>query len=388
MPYDHKKSLRTLTDEQFSDGTTIDGTRIDDALGESVEHFNAVPHGNLSTRFTKTQYIFGHQPAGYTGTPNSAISPPLPVLETVQGSVEGPTWPWNFITNNRNTSAAVSSAPPLYGNPSTPAAGFQNKWRFKGTNFDQFIVTPGGSSGIQELENDGRWAEVAWEADWAAGVGAGVAAQRHAASSYQFAWAHGWIFEKPVIVDSLCVLLRTDRPMVVGGGGSRGYYDAPFSFLDFNTVEHETQGVTIQMSVDNEFAKEDRSLNDIELAFNNRRLGAYTVTDVPLSLDPYIDMLPNSPEYAGGNGDGLNGRLVRFRGLNLPIRQGARLRLALVIPWFKNNVSATPLLDQQGLNTGNIADKFADWDNSPTGDEPMWGFAVDGNLTVLEQVTS
>ena len=387
MAYDHKKSLRTLTDEQFSDGTTIDGTRIDDALGESVEHFNDVPPGDVSTRFTKTQYIFGYQPAGYTGTPVGTL-PSLPTLETVGGTVEGPTWPWNFIKNSEFTSAAVSATAPLpggYGNPTTPIAGFQNKWRIKGTNFQQV-----GGVGIQGLENSGVWGDPNWADDWENGGIAGAVTPRSAASNYQFAWSHSWVFEQPVILDALCILMRTDAPATPTGGPPNGYYAAPFEFADGSSLIHQTRSLAIQVSVDNEFAKEDRSLNDTELAFSGRRLRGYTVTQIPLGALPYSDMLPRSPEYdaVAATGDGLKGRLIRFRGLNLPIRQRARVRLSIVVPWYKHTATTRPVLDQQGLSAGTIENKFSAWGTNPRGSEPMWNWAMDGSLTVLEQVTS
>ena len=98
MAYDHKKSLRTLTDEQFSDGTTVDGSRIDDALEEAVEHFNSIPEGDVSTRFTKTQYVFGYQPAGFTGTP---VAGPATTFQATSGTIEGPSIPLELHNKQR-----------------------------------------------------------------------------------------------------------------------------------------------------------------------------------------------------------------------------------------------------------------------------------------------
>ena len=382
MPYNHKKSLRTLTDEQFSDGTTIDGTRIDDALGESVEHFNNVPGGDVSTRLTKTQYIFGYQPAGYTGTPDStgAGGAASPDIIATSGSTEGPTWPWNFITNNEFTAAEVGAAPVSFGNPFTPTAGFQNRWRIKGANYDQI---PGVD--IQALENEGTWEDPDWANEWAVGgMAIGTISKRNVAHNYQMAWSHSWVFEKPVILDSLCVLMRTDS--------SDGYYDAPFEFDDNSVavLRHQSQNVLIQVSVDNEFSKEDRSLNDVEVMFSNRRLDGYKATDIDLGALPYDDMIPNSPEYntVPNTGSGIIGRLMRFRDLNIPIRQRARVRLSICIPWFVSKAAAEDELEQQGLATGDIANKYFNWIVFPSGSEPMWGWALDGNMTVLEQVTS
>jgi hypothetical protein len=49
MAYTHKKSIRKLTDKQFSQGTAIDASEIDEALEDSVERFNKMSTGDLST---------------------------------------------------------------------------------------------------------------------------------------------------------------------------------------------------------------------------------------------------------------------------------------------------------------------------------------------------
>jgi hypothetical protein len=392
MAYDHKKSLRTLTDEQFTDGTTVDASRIDNALDESLEHFNEVPQGDVSTRFTKTQYIFGYQPAPYTGTPNTAagtVPPGGSSLETFTGTIEAPTWPWNFITNTPETTAEVDDTVPTYGVRGTPVGGFDNKWRIKGTNYH-----PLGGAGAAPT-NEGKWAKFDWEGDWLSGQGGAAAvAWRNTENAYQVAWTHSWIFPSPVILDSVCALLRADITKVNDAGTTFGYYDAPFEFsypAGPLTLLYQTQGVSIHISVDNEFSKEDRSLNDVEYAFSNRRLDGYTVNDIPMDQTAYADMLPNSPDYNAGAGDGLYGRLIRHTDLNIPIRANARLRMSIVLPWMVAASTGTDDTTSQGLRRNTAQYKFPLWTvagSGPMGGEPMFGFSLNGSLTVLEQVTT
>ena len=420
MAYDHKKSLRTLTDEQFSDGTTVDGSRLDKALDEAVEHFNEVPGGDVSTRFTKTQYVFGYQPAPYTGTPNSNTG----AFETYDGTIEGPTWPWNFIKNSEQTTSKTdaSAAPPdTYGGTGAPIAGFQNDWRIKGTNYH---LLPG--AGVTP-DNDGRWGRTDWEHQWATGEDAGGTvlptrvAWRNTENAYQFAWSHSWAFPTPVILDAVSVMLRTDSPTGSDGTASVfGYYDAPFQYQYPTLAVYHSNGVSIHISVDNEFSKEDRSLNDTEYIFQDRWLDGYTVNDAhmtgagpPAASDvpgmnqvAYRDMKPNSPEYGAtgaGLGDGLNGRLIRHRDLNIPIRANARVRMSIVLPWMvaptdpppAGGASSGPQLGAfttQGLRTDTDQFKFVNWAGTtfadwPKGLEPVFDFSVNGCITVLEQVS-
>lgn len=55
-------STRTVTTQQFSDGTTIDGNRIEEALQQLEEMCDLVPDGNVLTRFTQSQIVLGWNP--------------------------------------------------------------------------------------------------------------------------------------------------------------------------------------------------------------------------------------------------------------------------------------------------------------------------------------
>lgn len=383
MAYDHKKSLRTLTDEQFSDGTTVDGSRIDKALGDATDHFNNIPGGDVSTRFTRANFIFGYQPSCYRNTTKVVAGPPVTrELDTGPGApgigtnTEGPTWPWTFIKNSIFTvfDGAIAGVPTL------PTGGQQNEWRLKGSSIDKWPDTY-----AQPLENEGLWEEPLWR-DWWLNVPAAVATAREVSSGYQFTWSHSWQFNNPVIVDSLCVLLRTDEPT---GGATSGFYDAPFAFALSGGATVPNNSIVIQASVDNTFASEERSMNDMDINVSGRFMDSYKVTELGSPAVAYTDMLPNAPDFNAGVGNGVMGRLIRFRDLNIPVRQYGRLRLSITIPWFPDLAPAPATSSCQGLNTGSISTKLPF--GNPTqsrGLETMYGFSVNGTLGVLEEVES
>lgn len=67
-------SLRELTEQQFRDGTTVDGNRIDQALQGLVDSFNRLHPRHREATWIQTQMV-----GGYSGTPNSVgtqLSPP------------------------------------------------------------------------------------------------------------------------------------------------------------------------------------------------------------------------------------------------------------------------------------------------------------------------
>ena len=55
-------SIRVFTDQQFSDGTTIDGNRLEDALQSLEGRVNKVPDGDLKNRWMQTQIVLGFSP--------------------------------------------------------------------------------------------------------------------------------------------------------------------------------------------------------------------------------------------------------------------------------------------------------------------------------------
>jgi hypothetical protein len=57
-----KNHPRHITDEQFAEGTTIDGSRIDSAMDDVVSHVNNVPKGDIETRYVQTQFVAGWAP--------------------------------------------------------------------------------------------------------------------------------------------------------------------------------------------------------------------------------------------------------------------------------------------------------------------------------------
>ena len=56
------KHTRIITDEQFSETTTVDGTRIDRALEDTVSFFNSMPPSVSKTRFIPQDRVWGWMP--------------------------------------------------------------------------------------------------------------------------------------------------------------------------------------------------------------------------------------------------------------------------------------------------------------------------------------
>lgn len=86
-------SLRRLTDQQFSDGTTIDGNRLEKALRQIEEWSNDIPDGDLENRWMQTQMVLSFSPftadevarlsaLGGAGVSGHRKAPALPVYNS------------------------------------------------------------------------------------------------------------------------------------------------------------------------------------------------------------------------------------------------------------------------------------------------------------------
>lgn len=110
-------SLREVTRNQFADGTTIDGgTRLEQALADLVQRFNAILPRDKKRRWFPATYTGGYMPT------NNALQPRAPWLSAA--NVLGIT--------------AVAPAPP---------GGLQNEWRNKGLR--NVLIDPDDGNGDQ-----------------------------------------------------------------------------------------------------------------------------------------------------------------------------------------------------------------------------------------------
>jgi hypothetical protein len=64
------KHTRILTDEQFATSTTVDGSRIDRAMEDTIARFNGLEPADLKTRFIPVEYVMGWMPED---TANAAL---------------------------------------------------------------------------------------------------------------------------------------------------------------------------------------------------------------------------------------------------------------------------------------------------------------------------
>ena len=283
-----KRHTRNLTKEVFYDGTTIDGSRLEKALGDIEEGVNNVQKGNTRQRFVATQYHAGFNPQMELGTDNTHI------------------WPWLYATND---TAAIGGGLPV-SSVSMPENAPYNLKRFKG------ITVPGIDDGIQ--------------------------------SSRQFAWTRTLYFDKPVILYGVSVLLQNDlgatatRPFP----GTRDAATAPAYTYTGGTgsvpgglsVGSNTIDLPIVLDVMNPGSPEDAELTDVEYTRTLLEINEETTSALQPNASGvgWADFQPTYDSVDVADARPLYGRLFEHRDLNIPIHERARVRLAIVLPLYDN----------------------------------------------------
>jgi len=361
-----RKNPREVTDEHFSDGTTIDGNRIDKALGDVVDNFNDISYGYLRKRWVPVTYVAGWSPqspesidaAGETGLdPDAPFAwlpevPPLPANQgdELMGGLIAPThrWPWLRVRN-----FAQEVADGTLGSSLGDDVVFSNPYRLKGVRvggidpFGGTVVTPGVPPAQPEQENTTE------------PIGA------------QFAWTRSWFISPPSILDAIDLVLTVDQ---TGGLSPPGavYTNGALDDLDIDLPAN--LALVISASVDSEFDREDRNMSDVEVLRRGFNVSRDQISPLPLppsgaGVPAYDDFVPMVNEPAGPFGSiGLVGATtakgvhVRLSELNIPVHQGARVRISVVIPRFDPAGSA--------------------W-----GELPWLMQKVDMTVTMLEEVT-
>ena len=102
-------SVREITPQQFADGTTIDGVRVDRAIGDFVALWNNIPKRMLKGRFVENTLVGGYMPH------------PTYVSDK---------FPWQPAHNSINPSDIVTGRGP------PDSLGVANEWRNKGFRVD------------------------------------------------------------------------------------------------------------------------------------------------------------------------------------------------------------------------------------------------------------
>lgn len=285
------------TRHQFSDGTTIDGLRLDAVLSQLVRDFNDVPLSDIANNLVPCTYSFGWQPE--------------PGNQTV-GAGPDHKFPWMTIRNKAGATGFVGVNDTL-----------QNEWRLKGTK--AIGIRDDGDLTIPATTNN------------------------------QYVWEIAFSNSGPRILHAIDLYMLKDSTDKTYAGDS--YQN---DFLYVTAPDHDASvprdgepvddwGVTVH--VDHPAAPEDRLLASVP--FHRRRFNTdvyYNPSKGQLHAGGYDDMLP---AFTGGQPQG---PFFEAGDLMIPVPQDARLRLAIHIPLYDDATYTTGWDDGADNNSmGSVA---------------------------------
>lgn len=322
-----KKHNRHVTQEQFSDGTTIDGSRVERALQELEDHVNEVPKGDVRNRFTQTQFVSGWMPhaeawadgTDYTSSTGGNYNEEL--LPNVSTGMVGTIFPFLPVYNSEKNLSQVT--------PIVEPASYTNKHRHKGYETSGIPTSPANGFGFEQT-----------------GGPVYVPAPIYEQGSGQYVWQNSWSFKKPVIIKNLTLFMLTDS------FGIAGYSPAKKSAMPFRndwmfdnppansppySAGSYSEDVSIEISVDDLFLSEDRSLNNSEIIKQNFAIGQDNISQIDQQIETITsDMKPNF--FPGGRVKGIYISID----CETPIPQESRVRASLMLPKYDKQNGSNP----------------------------------------------
>tara|TARA_R110000751_G_C13789720_1_gene481967 strand:+ start:3670 stop:4737 length:1068 start_codon:yes stop_codon:yes gene_type:complete len=350
--YTHKKSLRHITDEQFSEKTTVDGNRIDKALQESVERVNSIRAEDVLSRYTESKFVFGYRPnRDYAACAASG-----------GGHYYAHHFPWMQIANSADLTLGAAQ---VAQNPKTVKTV-----RLSETGSD-WTVGNGGPVPYDDVSTTTQ----DWEGNWNLWAAAPTAAGNldyttvdGPGNGYQYAYTNSWNFNKAAVIDDLMIAFTVDSDKMLGSLVA----DTFSTFADVAGA-NGTDVLGVVLMVDNHFSQELREDSEIEVAANGYDLlgfqYSYKTFSTTTDMAPAMPPIPGSPFTTLGLNRSI---VVRWRDLNIPLHEGARVRLSIVIPWTLMNLQPNGLTYIAG--------------GAEVGTAPFFYASPRGCMTVLEEL--
>jgi len=349
-----RKNPRTLTKEQFSTGTTIDGDRIDNALDDVVERVNNIPYGDLRKRWVPTTYVAGWSPQSPACISSATPEPTSGSNASQSGGVYGThRWPWLRVKNDTSGVATGTE-----GAAAADDTKVTNPYRLKG------ISVPG----IHPF----GFANITSTAFEPAALAIGI----------QWAWTRSWFIENPSILDAIDLILEVDHSAL---SGASEVFENNFEFAANNQPEGypdiNSRDLVVTASVDSEFAREDRNMADVEVLRKGFvvKQDAFSTLSLPKDSGTspgYAEMTPATSNVGGSKAPAstVQGIHLKLKDLNIPIHQNARFRVSCVIPSYLSAVGAVSRTS--GWNPNNFSAKY-----------PWMQQKIHMAVTMLEEVT-
>ena len=350
------KHPREITDEQFAEETTIDGSRIDNALSDAVSRFNALEQKDLTRRMVPSHYVWGWQPEPEENSTDFIVS------RTSTGT-GGYTTATGVATAGGGGVGLTVDIVALAGLVSRAYVNVQGTGYSAG---DVVTVTQGGSTNDAQLTlsisslHHWPWLHTYnTSADVLAGTGApaeflnvlrnkgcrtpGII-NKTVGSQYplgeQFGWTTELFIGKPAILDSVQLMLCLDADSLNNPYSANipsSAYSWPASYDPAGATtgdEHTDMAVSVQVA--DILDPRNRARDALEVNRYNFKIERDMISGISLA-GPTNSMFPSYPSATGISG--IRGAVVQLNDLNVPIHLNATARISVVIPRYDATTS-------------------------------------------------
>lgn len=305
-------SLRQITQEQFSDGTNIDGTRIEKSLNDIQARSNNIPITDIAAKYKSNQLVGGYYCPKYffTNLTSASVSP-----NTVY---DYQTFPVGQISGRDNHLASIITFnESIYVIDDVvdpyPASKKENPNLVKGTNTDINVY-----SSLSATRN--------------------------------FVTTQAYQTSKPIIVKSITVEIQSDEinPLYWNplSGSRGGIYDIPK-----DTLTNQLSVLQFALTVDDPDKPESVQLRTTEWLKQDFRMGQGAFRESQGNTGSVATITPSHPglppmQYDDGNGGfiecyfGFGSLIYVNENLDISIPANARWRLHILLPDVQANTLA------------------------------------------------
>lgn len=350
------KHPREITDEQFAEETTIDGSRIDNALSDTVSRFNALEQKDLTRRMVPSHYVWGWQPEPEENSTDFIVS----VTNAGTGG-------YTTATGVATTGGAGTMTVDIVAVAGLVARAYVNNPGSGYSAGDVVTVTQGGSTNDAQLTlsisslHHWPWLHTYnTSADVLAGTGApaeflnvlrnkgcrtpGII-NKTVGTQYplgeQFGWTTELFIGKPAILDSIHLMFCLDAQNVDNPYSSSipsSAYSWPASYDPAGATtgdEHTDMAVSVQVA--DILDPRNRARDALEVNRYNFKIERDMFSWHLMDANPANPMTPSYPSAAASNAN--HGVAIQLKDLDVPIHLNATARISVVIPRYDDTTA-------------------------------------------------
>tara|TARA_Y100001963_G_scaffold39147_1_gene54779 strand:- start:10946 stop:12070 length:1125 start_codon:yes stop_codon:yes gene_type:complete len=347
----YQKQTREITDEQFAKDTTIDGSRIDSAMGDVVERFNGLEPKDLTRRLVPSSYVWGWQPEPEENSTDFVASVTAPGTGYADATGVGTTGGGGAgLTVDIQTLAGAVTRVFVNAQGSGYSAG------------DVVTISGGGGNATATLStsNTHHWP---WlrnynaAADVLSGTGTPdvflnplrtkgtripAVVNKTAAPIWplgeQYAWTTELFFGRPVILDAVQLMFCLDQENAANpyGGTDPYVWGADYDEAGADASDEHTD-LVVSVQVADLLSPRDRGRDALEVNRYDFKIERDMMSSITLSSSPTNDMTPSYPSAVASNA--ISGVAVQLEQLNIPMHLNSTARVIVTIPRYSATTS-------------------------------------------------